>query len=64
MNVVPVADQSEDQQNERDQQQPCRLRRVDRVPALPVLIRLLLGGRYANVMRRHTDIVAPRSLCC
>ncbi len=58
MDVVPVADQSEDQQRERDQQQTRGFRRVDRMPALPEIRSLLLGGWHANVRREHEDIVA------
>ncbi len=59
MDAVPVADQGEDQQRERDQEQPRGFRCVDRMAALPEIRSLLLGGRDANVMRGHTNIVAP-----
>ncbi len=51
VDVVPVSNQGEQQQHERDQQQPGSLRRVDRVPAMLVLV--MRSGFW------HTHIVAP-----
>lgn len=52
MDVVPVAKQSEKQQQERDQQQARGLRRVNRVAM--VLMRVIVFGSLS----RHADIVA------
>ena len=51
MNVVPVADQSENQKHQSDQQQPSGFRRVDCVAMMLVIV-----GWSGS---RHADIVAP-----
>ena len=53
MNVVPVANQSEDQQHKCDQQQTGGFRRVDRVAVMLVIV--LRSGCPG-----HADIVALR----
>jgi len=52
MDGVPVANKSEDEQDECDHQQPGCLRGIDRVPAVPV-------GRF--VWGWHGGIVALRA---
>ncbi len=49
MDVVPVPDESKNQQDKCDQQQPGRLRCIDRVAVMPV-------SRF--VWDGHRDIVA------
>ena len=51
MDLVPVANQCENEQHKRDQQQPGSLRRVNRVAVMLVIVL----GRVI----RHADIVAP-----
>lgn len=57
MDVVPVANQGENQQNERNQQQPGGLRRIDRVPM--VLVRRFVLWLWSG----HAPIVAPKEEC-
>ena len=51
MDVVPVPNHREDQQQKRDQQQPGCFRRVDRVPVMLVrrIVRRLRGG-HGNIV--------------
>jgi hypothetical protein len=58
MNVMPVANQREGEQQKCDQQQSGRFRCIDRVAALFVRVALGLRGRHADFWRRHADIVA------
>ena len=58
MNVMPVANQREDEQQKRDQQQSGRFRCIDSVAALFVRVALSLRGRQADFWGRHADIVA------
>ena len=51
MNVVPVADESKNQQDKCDEQQPGRFRGVDGMAVMPV-------SRF--VWDRHRNIVALR----
>jgi hypothetical protein len=51
MNVVPVADQSENQKHQGDQQQPGSLRRVHCVAVMLVIV--------VWSSTRHADIVVP-----
>jgi hypothetical protein len=51
MNVVPVSNQSEDEQHKRDQQQTRGFRRVNRMPVVLVL-------RVVLCRRGHAVIVA------
>lgn len=53
MDVVPVANEREDQQKKRDQQQAGSFRRVDRVALV------LVRGVTVGLWGRHADIVAP-----
>lgn len=51
MNVVPVANQREDEQYERDDQQASRLRGVHGMPMVFVRgIGLGIGGRHADIV--------------
>lgn len=52
MNVVPVANQNQDQKQKRDHKQSGRFRRIDRVAVMLVIV--LRSGVG------HVDIVAPR----
>jgi DNA-binding winged helix-turn-helix (wHTH) protein len=52
VNVVPIANQSQDHEEKRDQKQSRRFGRVDRVAVMLVIV---LGAGFG-----HADIVAPR----
>jgi cholera toxin transcriptional activator len=54
MNVVPVANQCEHQQQRRDHYQTCGLRGINRVPRLAF-------GVVLSLRKRHRNIVAPAS---
>ena len=61
MDVVPVADQSENQQQKRYKKQTGSFRRVDRVTVmLGRGVSLGLGRRHADLGRGHANIVALR----
>jgi len=53
VNLVPVADKREHQQEKRDQKQPCGFRRIHRVPVV------LLIGMILRIWGGHAAIVAP-----
>jgi hypothetical protein len=56
MDIVPVAKESQKQQQNRDQQQPRRFGRINRVPPMPVRMIVLREGPA------HADIVALRAV--
>jgi hypothetical protein len=47
--VAPVASQSQDQEQKCDHQESCRLRRVDRVSVMLVIV-LQSGAGHANIV--------------
>ncbi len=53
MNLVPVADHGEDQEDKCNQQQSGRLRRVHGMPVMPVV------GIIVSIGGGHEVIVAP-----
>ncbi len=66
MNDVPVADDRKRQQQNRNQQQPPSLGRINRMPLMPLIgIFLTLGflslGGHANIV---VPLASRRALCC
>jgi len=55
VNVVPITQQSKDEQEERDQEQACCFRRINGVAM--VLVSVIVLG----VSHRHAHIVVPRA---
>lgn len=59
MNSVPVANQSEDQQQKRNQQEARGFRGIDRAPAV------LAAGVVVALCMNHDRIVRrPETVCC
>jgi hypothetical protein len=60
MNVVPVADQSEDQQQSRDHQQAGSLRRVNLSSArLGIILVLQIGVGHSDIVARWEPALGP-----
>ena len=57
VDVMPVANDSQRQQDERDHEQSNSFRRVDRVPLMARC------GTVSGGLDRHGAIVAPGNLC-